>query len=123
MNDRQAFCHELVGLGVIRAKAFIDPTVRVATAGGEIHAAMAQHVEQRSLFRKRYRMVNRKRIDGDAEAQSARPLRGSPQNHVRRGKQRKSGLTMDLGDPKTAKAQTVGQLRLCEEFVQPSFRT
>jgi hypothetical protein len=82
---------------------------------------VAQHVEQRSLFRKRYRMMNRQRIHSHPEAQPARPLRCGPENHVGRGKQGKSRLAMNLGDPKSVKAQTVGQLRLCETLVQPRF--
>jgi hypothetical protein len=46
-------------LFMINVKTFIDTTVRVATAGGEIHTAVTEQIEHRRLFRELDRMVDR----------------------------------------------------------------
>jgi len=48
-----------MGLLVINVKTFINATVRVATAGGEIHAPVTEQIEHRRLFGELDRMVNR----------------------------------------------------------------
>jgi hypothetical protein len=44
---------------VINLETFIDTTMRVTPAGGEIHSALTDHIEHGRLFRELDRMVNR----------------------------------------------------------------
>ena len=73
-----------MGRLVIRAEAFVRPAVRMTAAGGKIHPAMTQHIEQGSLFRQLDGVVDRQRVNRDPEPQAVGPLGDGAKNHIRR---------------------------------------
>jgi hypothetical protein len=118
-DNLQAFGHDVVGRLMVRAKALVRPAVRMAAAGGEIHAAAADQIQHRRFLGKLHRMMHRQRVHRDAEAQPFGSLRRRPEHHIGRGQQRESGLAVNLGDPIGVKSQAISQLRLLQEFFQP----
>src|SRR5215472_14585978 len=67
-------------------------------------------------------MMNRQRVDRHTKPQMVRPLGKRPQHNIRCREKRKTRLTVDLRDPEAPKAETVGQLRLLQEFIQTNMR-
>ena len=67
-DNSEAFLHDFMGLLVIDVKTFINATVRMTAASSKIHPPVAQEIEHCRLFRKVHRVVNRQRIDSDAES-------------------------------------------------------
>src|SRR5215475_11916696 len=51
-----------------------------------------------------------------------RPLGNGPQHNIRCREKRKTRLTVDLRDPEAPKAETVGQFRLLQKFIETNMR-
>jgi hypothetical protein len=117
-NDPQTLFHHLTGLFVIYLETFVGTGVRVSTASRKIHPPMGQYVEGGGLFGQLNGVVNRKSVYCNTETQPPCPLRRRSKDSVRCREQRKSGLAMGLGDPKSSKPESVSQLCLFEKLVE-----